>query len=343
MTGPRGLDTRRVPSSEDENDPEQAHGREVTHRAFICHSKHDRVDFVDEFATKLGEKGIDTWLAGWELLPGDSLVSRVYDVGMTAAGVLLIVLSKHSVASRWIRDELDTAMVRRIDRRMRLVPIRIDDCDVPEPLRSIYWIDVARIGLDRAVGETVVAVYERIQRPAIGERSSNASKGLSIPGLADADATFLRVLYEQAVALDDTTVELSRLVAALADEGIVESAVEETVSVLEELGYVDGHKAVLAGLHQVRLRNEGIETLLSAAMPAYDDLVNRCALLLLNEYEKDAESLVVRLALPLVFVNHVLEVFEQRAYIELSDKAGRFHRVAAIKPTLRRFTEDADD
>jgi hypothetical protein len=52
------------------------------------------------------------------------------------------VLSKVSVTKRWIREELDASVVRRIesDGARRVIPIVLDaDVDVPEPLRHLLW------------------------------------------------------------------------------------------------------------------------------------------------------------------------------------------------------------
>jgi len=46
-------------------------------KAFLSHASEDKDSFVIEFATKLREKGVDTWLDGWEIKAGDSIVKKV--------------------------------------------------------------------------------------------------------------------------------------------------------------------------------------------------------------------------------------------------------------------------
>ncbi len=51
-------------------------------RAFISHASEDH-DFVEHLATRLRQDhGIDAWVDNWEMLPGDSLVSKVFAEGI---------------------------------------------------------------------------------------------------------------------------------------------------------------------------------------------------------------------------------------------------------------------
>jgi hypothetical protein len=72
---------------------------------FICHSSDDKA-FVRTLARDLKSAGIKVWLDHWELLPGDSLSEKI-QAGLAGSSWLLVVVSKHSVKSRWVRRELN--------------------------------------------------------------------------------------------------------------------------------------------------------------------------------------------------------------------------------------------
>ena len=53
-----------------------------TPRPFISHAHADKERFVLEFARRLRSKGIDAWVDSWEMLPGDSLVDKIFNEGL---------------------------------------------------------------------------------------------------------------------------------------------------------------------------------------------------------------------------------------------------------------------
>ena len=92
-----------------------------------------------DFARQLRENGVDVWLDQWEMKPGDSLVDKIFEEGLKEARAVIIVLSTTSVQKPWVREELNASVVNRISRGTKLIPVVIDECEVPESLRSTVW------------------------------------------------------------------------------------------------------------------------------------------------------------------------------------------------------------
>jgi hypothetical protein len=105
-------------------------------KVFLSHASEDKDRFVVGFARLLRESGVDVWLDQWEMKPGDSLVDKIFEEGLKEARAVIIVLSTTSVQKPWVREELNASVVNRISRGTRLIPVVIDECDVPESLRS---------------------------------------------------------------------------------------------------------------------------------------------------------------------------------------------------------------
>jgi hypothetical protein len=61
-------------------------------------------------------------------------VGKIFDEGLKSCQAFLLVLSNNSIGKRWVREDLDAGMVRKIEERSKLVPIRLDGCEVPECL-----------------------------------------------------------------------------------------------------------------------------------------------------------------------------------------------------------------
>lgn len=85
-------------------------------RLFVSHASEDKERFAVEFATRLrSELGIDAWLDRWEIRGGDSLVARIFDEGLAGSDAVALVLSHASLTKPWVREELEVAVVRRIE------------------------------------------------------------------------------------------------------------------------------------------------------------------------------------------------------------------------------------
>jgi len=115
---------------------------------FLSHSSRDK-RFVRSLAGYLGKHGIRTWLDEADLLAGESLVDRLANSVMQTH-LLLAVLSKHSVASSWVRKELALATHKEVDgRTVSIVPILKDDCEIPAFLGDKLYLDFRTAHLRR--------------------------------------------------------------------------------------------------------------------------------------------------------------------------------------------------
>lgn len=92
-------------------------------KAFVSHASEDKERFVIPFATALRAKGIDAWVDRWEMRLGDSLVDKIFEEGLKDASAVIIVLSNASIAKPWVREELNGAFVKRMEKGTRIIPI----------------------------------------------------------------------------------------------------------------------------------------------------------------------------------------------------------------------------
>lgn len=110
---------------------------------FVSYSHADR-DFVDKLAAHLVKAKSNVWIDRWELNVGDSIIQRVQDA-LTKSSALLIVLSKASVASEWCKKEVSAGLLRELEeKRVVVLPILLEDCDVPIFLREKMYADFRR-------------------------------------------------------------------------------------------------------------------------------------------------------------------------------------------------------
>src|SRR6266481_8594501 len=107
--------------------------RPVTPRVFLSYSNLDK-NVAGDITSQLRKSGANVRLADWEFKAGDSLVQRI-ESGLRAADYIIVLLSSNSVASPWVRQELNTALTRELEiRAVTVLPILVEDCEIPAVL-----------------------------------------------------------------------------------------------------------------------------------------------------------------------------------------------------------------
>lgn len=140
-------------------------------RLFVSHASEDKERFAIEFATRLrSDVGIDAWFDRWEIRGGDSLVAKIFDEGLGQSDAVALVLSHASVLKPWVREELEVAVVRRIenDRQVRLIPITLDeDVATPTSVSHLLRYSVPDLGIEEVVRLVARDVYGDLERPEL--------------------------------------------------------------------------------------------------------------------------------------------------------------------------------
>lgn len=107
---------------------------------FISYNHNDS-EFVDKLAIELLRNNVKVWKDKWKIETGDSFIDKI-EAAIEDASFLIIVLSSNSVKSDWVKKELNAALIREIDdKKIKILPIKIDDCKVPLFLREKLYAD----------------------------------------------------------------------------------------------------------------------------------------------------------------------------------------------------------
>lgn len=131
---------RATPAANINSETSKTNSKQIKARVFISHSSADK-GFVRRLVQDLEKRSLKVWLDERELRPGDSIVQGI-EGGLRNTDYMVIVLSKTSVQSRWVRAELDAAMMDRLSGGGTVIlPVIIDDCDVPPLLKTLVYAD----------------------------------------------------------------------------------------------------------------------------------------------------------------------------------------------------------
>lgn len=312
-------------------------------KVFLSHASEDKDRFVVGFARQLRESGVDVWLDQWEMKPGDSLVDKIFEEGLKDACAVIIVLSTTSVQKPWVREELNASVVNRISRGTKLIPVVIDECDVPESLRSTVWQKVENLDdYSQSLQCILAAIFDVTDKPAIGKPPARfAGAEPLVAGLTRVDDLVLREIARLQIEKNSGLVMFDQLCSeqALADvpqQDLVDSLEILGQKYLIKISYVMG-----APLSHVVLTDFGFQQFAEAYVPDYNDVVARIAALLVNENVCQNEELASRIQRSVGFVDFVLSLMESNNHIKISKYIGGQSQVWQISPSLKRTLQQA--
>lgn len=114
--------------------------KQKNRKVFLSHSSADK-SIVISIALDLQEKGINTWLDAFDILPGESIMTKIND-GIEECNLALLFLSKNSVKSNWVTKEWETMLWDEINSgKVKIIPIKLEECEIPKILQSKKYID----------------------------------------------------------------------------------------------------------------------------------------------------------------------------------------------------------
>lgn len=311
-------------------------------KVFVSHASEDKGRFVLDFARRLAGMGIEPWVDQWEMNPGDKLLDKIFNEGISKADAFIIVLSRYSVAKPWVREELDTALINRINKGTRLIPVVIDSCPVPEALQATVWQKIEDLdNYDFEFDRIVSAIYGHYDKPALGKPPSYTQHaGPTVPGLTKVDVIVLEEFGRYALDVEDhlalPTENVWRNVEPI---GISRDQFLESCEVLSSRFYLKKGREVAPVPIYFEITDLGMESYLAAFMSEYHEIPRRVALAILNEDLMDNRELASRLGIPRLVIDHVLGSFENKHFVSVRRAFGGHVTVRKVLPELKRWLE----
>lgn len=311
-------------------------------KVFLSHASEDKPRFVDDFAKRLRSNGVDAWLDKWEMLPGDSLVDKIFEEGLKEASAVIIVISSHSVEKPWVKEELNSSIVARIEKGTRLIPVVIDDCAVPEVLKSTLWEKIENFdNYDKSFDRILASIFGHSLKPELGEPPPYTSVALTqIPNLDPVDNLVLRKSCEYLLEHPDRPIEPEALFGPENSEAPPKAEVLDALSMLEDGGYVTisryfgGGKDVWGCHYSVTLY--GFDEYCKAYVAEYGSVIDHLAGLIANEGANTNLKLSETSGKPLMLVNHIIRALENNGHVKVSEEMGERIYIYEVSAKLRR-------
>lgn len=139
---------------------------EASKVVFISHNHADK-PVVSHFARPLAEHlGRDNvFYDSWSIQPGEDIIGRM-DEGLARCDTFFFFVSKNSLKSGMVKLEWQSALMRKAQRKLRFIPVKMDESDVPAILISTAWIDLYSQGAEIALRQVLDVVKgQNVYRP----------------------------------------------------------------------------------------------------------------------------------------------------------------------------------
>lgn len=310
-------------------------------KAFLCHATPDKDIYVLPFGKYLACKGIDPWVDGWELRPGDSLLTKI-EFGIGDADYFLPFLSPRSADRPWVRSEIEMAVARKMLNKLRIIPVLIGVSfeDIPLFLQTILGVKVTgEEGIPAAAQRVVDTIYGVSTKPAIAAWPAYAATP-TVPGLSPADMAFLRAACETRIEADRPRIAFEDVAKRLKDSGLTEQTMKDCAAVICEKGYIKQEGVMGNPYKYLEVRPSGFDAYATAFIPEYGSIYRKVAVMVAGapDYNPviDAGSISRTLNVAHAIVNHVYEHLAMRGKIRLSKALRPSHTAMTVSPTFRR-------
>lgn len=114
-------------------------------KVFISHASIDK-PMIERLVADLEKMNLDVWFDAHAINVSDSIPQAINE-GLRDADYVLVALSEHSIRSLWVQMETDAAMVAQAaGEKTVVVPIKLDDCEVPPLLRPRLYANLSDYG-----------------------------------------------------------------------------------------------------------------------------------------------------------------------------------------------------
>lgn len=232
--------------------------------------------------------------------------------------------------SQWCR--LEWRQMRDILKKtddQRLMYFRFDLTEIAGLLSIDGYVEIA----DRTAGEIANLILRRVP----GQRAAASILDV-FPDLTSTDGLVLKAACESLMDQVDCfgQVETSAISERLRIAGVDESAVEESIEVLHNRGYIAGVECFGGSIPLFVVSTRVFRLFLQTIVPEYEALVERVAVALVTDRETNSAAIAAKFGQTEVVICHILEDLAQHNLIRAEKLFGGSRVVMGVSAELRR-------
>ncbi|WFN35240.1 toll/interleukin-1 receptor domain-containing protein [Methanogenium sp. S4BF] len=278
-------------------------------KVFISHASEDKERFVVKFAERLRYDGIEAWLDKWEILLGDSLVQKIFDEGLEQSDIIAIVISKYSITKKWVKEELDLAVYRKIEGKCRIIPIIIDDCIVPESIKHTLHVKIQNLNnYDAEYNEIRSTIFGETKKPPLGELPQYLTAvQMHIDKFTHTDNYIAGIICEKALEDDyPFFVTPTQILPIVSGNGITEDEFYDTIEIMDGRGYIEAEQCYGGEIPAIKISTLLLEKYCRQCIDDYDNKVVSVISAIVNENKLENSEIAAESGIKQSIVSHIL-------------------------------------
>lgn len=310
-------------------------------KVFISHAFEDKERFVLQFSEKLRSKGVDAWLDKWEMMPGDSLVEKIFEEGIKNASAVIVVLSEASVTKPWVLEELNISFVNHVNKVSKLIPVIIDKCDIPECLKNTIWQKIEDINsYEEELERIVMSIYGEKNKPPLGAPPRYTGTAIDrIGALNNIDNLVMNVAFDLALEKGVKIIGTRQVLERCLEFDISESEVLDSLNVLDEIGYIKLKRVIGPSIPSLLvITDSGFEDCSRSLIDNYKEIYEAVAYQVVNLDRPHSSLISEKLDEKKVVVENVLNHLKNRGLIKtVTLNTGTL--VSSVTTSLKRALE----
>lgn len=308
-------------------------------KVFVSHASEDKDPFVLSFATRLRANGIDAWIDKWEMLPGDSLVDKIFEIGLKEATAVLIVLSKNSVNKPWVKEEINAAFVNRINAKCKIIPIVIDDCVVPQCLQTTLWEKITNLSsYDEEYKRIELAILGKTDKPPIGGKPKYIAETIEkVQDLTDIDSLVFKITCEIAIGKAQPFIMVHDVIEKGKEIDLTPDTIIESLEILEQNYFIEITGMMQPEYNSMKVLLYAFNTYYQHYNNEYNAQVDLIGSLIVNNGLTDNNSIAKAANLDQFIVDHILELLDNKGYIKNLQFIGGNSDISNITAEFKRL------
>ncbi len=221
------------------------------------------------------------------MLPGDSLIDKIFEeerIKNTKA--MIVVLSNDSVNKRWVKEETECGMVKKISGSTKIIPIIIDIALFPRRCnrQSVETIKDLN-NYEEEFQRILATIFGTSLKPPIGTPPKYVQFQIdSLPGLNKNDTIDFKTVCEKSLEIESDWISTGNLMTQLHDDEITEEMLYKSTEMLNSKYLIQGTPNFEGKIDFFQITSIGFETFTRQFLPKFDSMLRDVLLKVVNEY-----------------------------------------------------------
>lgn len=316
---------------------------DINPKVFISHASEDKERFVLDFGEKLRSKGVDVWIDKWEMHPGDSLIDKIFEEGIGQSDVIIAVLSKNSINKKWVKEELNSANLRRIEENVRIIPVIIDNfVTVPTSLNHLVRVRINDLNnYEEEFKEILMAIYDMDKKPPLGKIPEYVNFH-SVSGLTPIDSIVLKTIGDIILKNGNhILIHSTQIIEELNSKDISKEDILDSIEILGSKSYLEiTHTMGGIEYSPFMITAYGFMSYCQNFVPNFTEQHKNIVSALMNDNLRTDDQIVSQTKYPNALVNGILEYHGDLNHIKYPKVINGSINIYEITPTGKRYFKE---